>query len=198
MLTQRELARTLLPIGHLDKAETRRMASELGFCVAAKPDSQEICFVEDGDYAKFVIDRVPELASAGPIVDADGTKLGEHNGLARYTVGQRKGLGIAAPQPLFVTSIDAARNALVVGSREDLKRDSLRADGVKWAWQPPAVSTAVLAQTRAHARALPAEVIMADDDVFEIRFAEPYDGVSPGQMCVLYGDDEVLGAGTIR
>jgi tRNA-specific 2-thiouridylase len=198
MLTQRELARTLLPIGHLDKAETRRMATELGFCVAAKPDSQEICFVEDGDYAKFVIERVPELAAAGPIVDADGTTLGEHNGLARYTVGQRKGLGIAAAQPLFVTSIDAARNALIVGPREDLKRDSLRADGVKWAWQPAGVSTPVLAQTRAHARALPAEVTAVSDDTFEISFAEPYDGVSPGQMCVLYGDDEVLGAGTIR
>jgi len=198
MLTQRELARTLLPIGHLDKTETRRLASELGFCVAAKPDSQEICFVEDGDYAKFVIERVPQLAAAGPIVDADGAQLGEHNGLARYTVGQRKGLGIAAAQPLFVTSIDATRNALIVGPREDLKRDGLRADGAKWSWQPPAGSTRVLAQTRAHARALPATVISATDDAFEIRFDEPYDGVSPGQMCVVYQDDEVLGAGTIR
>jgi tRNA-specific 2-thiouridylase len=197
MLTQIELSRTLLPIGHMDKSETRQRAADMGFCVAAKPDSQEICFVEDGDYAKFVIERAPELAAPGPILDDAGKQLGEHHGLARYTVGQRKGLGIAAPQPLFVTTIDTARNALVVGTREALRRDGLQADGARWTFERPAAGVAVLAQTRAHSRAWPAELIAADDDAFELRFDEPQGGVSPGQMCVLYQENEVIGAGTI-
>jgi tRNA-specific 2-thiouridylase len=197
MLTQAELMRTLLPIGHLHKDETRRRAAELGFCVAAKPDSQEICFVEDGDYARFVIERAPELATPGPILDSEGKQLGEHHGLARYTVGQRKGLGIAAPQPLFVTSIDTARNALMVGTREDLKREGLTAESVKWAHRLPAPGATVMAQTRAHARPWPVRVVDASAASFAIEFIEPQAGVSPGQMCVLYQEDEVLGAGTI-
>ncbi len=197
MLTQKELSRTLLPIGHLNKEETRRMAAELGFCVAAKPDSQEICFVEDGDYARFVIERAPQMAVAGPIVDEAGQQLGEHRGLARYTVGQRKGLGIAATQPLFVTRIDARSNTLVVGPRESLGRAGLRAEGARWTHQLPALGSPVLAQTRAHARPFAAELVDLADDTFEIRFIEPQLGISPGQMCVLYQDDEVLGAGTI-
>jgi tRNA-specific 2-thiouridylase len=197
MLTQGELARTLLPIGHLNKDETRRRAAELGFCVAAKPDSQEICFVEDGDYARFVIERAPELAAPGPILDNDGRELGEHRGLARYTVGQRKGLGIAAPQPLFVTSIDTARNALVVGPRDALKRDGLVAENAKWSSAPIAAGAELLAQTRAHASPWPVKVVAASADGFEIAFNESQAGVSPGQMCVLYAGDEVVGAGTI-
>jgi len=198
MLTQTELSRTLLPIGHMDKSETRQRAAEMGFCVAAKPDSQEICFVEDGDYAKFVIERAPELATPGPIIDDEGKQLGEHHGLARYTVGQRKGLGIAAPQPLFVTTIDTARNALVVGTREALRRDGLSAEGARWTFELPKAGEAVLAQTRAHARAWPATLVQADSETFALQFDEPQAGVSPGQMCVLYQENEVIGAGTIN
>jgi tRNA-specific 2-thiouridylase len=202
MLRQEELSRTMFPIGHMEKEETRRIAEELGFCVAKKPDSQEICFVEDGDYARFVTERVPELATAGPILNESGEKLGDHGGLARYTVGQRKGLGIAAPIPLFVTKIDAAQNALIVGGRDSLNRDGLSCEGARWAWQPIESGQRVLAQMRAHARAVSAQVVSATESDFEIRFDEPQAGVSPGQMCVLYrGDetegDEVLGAGTI-
>lgn len=197
MLTQKELARTLLPIGGMHKEETRAMAAAMGFCVAAKPDSQEICFVEDGDYARFVEDRLPVLATAGPIMDESGNKLGEHHGLARYTVGQRKGLGIAAPEPLFVTKIDAAQNTLVVGPREDLAVERLCAAAAKWTFTPAPSGERVLAQMRAHARAVPAVLENVSSDNFELRFEEPHIGVSPGQMCVLYRDDEVVGAGTI-
>jgi tRNA-specific 2-thiouridylase len=198
MLTQKELARVLLPIGNMSKAETRARAAELGFCVAAKPDSQEICFVADGDYARFVEERLPELATAGPIQDSEGKVLGQHSGLARYTVGQRKGLGIAAPEPLFVTKIDAANNALVVGPRESLACESLRANNAKWSQTIPQAGDGVLAQMRAHAAAVPVHVESADEEYFELRFDEPHGGVSPGQMCVLYRGDEVLGAGTIE
>jgi tRNA-specific 2-thiouridylase len=197
MLTQAELSRTLFPIGHLDKPETRRLAAELGFGVAAKPDSQEICFVEDGDHARFVAERVPQMAVTGPIVDESGHKLGEHNGLARYTVGQRKGLGISAPLPLFVTRIDVRDNSLVVGPREALLGAGLSAARARWATAPVAVGRNVGAQLRAHAAPVEGVVTAAGDTNFSIEFAEPNGGVSPGQMCVLYDGDEVLGAGTI-
>jgi tRNA-specific 2-thiouridylase len=198
MLTQRELSRTLLPIGHLEKEETRRLAAELGFCVAAKPDSQEICFVEDGDYAKFVTTRAPQMAIAGEIVDSEGTKLGEHHGLAHYTVGQRKGLGIAAPAPLYVTKIDVEANRVVVGPREALGVQTLEARDAKWAFAPVEAGARVGAQLRAHGEAAPATITDADAHGFALSFDDPYSGVSPGQMCVLYRDNEVLGAGTIR
>jgi tRNA-specific 2-thiouridylase len=197
MLTQSELARTLLPIGAMTKDETRRRAAELGFCVAAKPDSQEICFVADGNYARFVEERVPELTAVGPIVDEGGKVLGEHQGLARYTVGQRKGLGIAAPEPLFVMKLDAKDNKVVVGTREKLAREGLTAENAKWAVAPPRAGEELFAQMRAHAAAVRARVEAADKSTFEIRFDEPHGGVSPGQMCVLYRSDEVVGAGTI-
>ena len=198
MLTQSELARTLLPIGNMSKAETRARAAELGFCTAAKPDSQEICFVADGDYARFVEERMPQLTTTGPITTEEGKVLGEHHGLARYTVGQRKGLGIAHSEPLFVTKIDAAKNALIVGTRESLACESLGATNAKWSQPIPREGEPILAQMRAHAAAIPATLESADDETFAIRFDAPHGGVSPGQMCVLYRDDEVLGAGTIE
>jgi tRNA-specific 2-thiouridylase len=197
MLTQAELARVLLPIGGMEKTETRRLAEEFGFCVARKPDSQEICFVEDGDYAKFVESRVPELAVAGPILDQDGKHLGEHKGLAHYTIGQRKGLGIAAPTPLFVTKIDTEKGAVIVGQREELRCDGFRVTKAKWTAQKLPESAAVLAQTRAHGSVTAAHVTEIGEDHFSLRFDQPQLGIAPGQMCVLYQGDEVRGAGTI-
>ncbi|MDF2439418.1 MAG: tRNA-uridine 2-sulfurtransferase [Abditibacteriota bacterium] len=197
MLRQRELSRTLLPIGHLEKEETRRIATELGFCVAAKPDSQEICFVEDGDYARFVIERAPEMATSGPILDESGKKLGEHRGLARYTVGQRKGLGIAAPIPLFVTRIDTGSNALVVGAREALACETMSAERATWTNVAPQVGDEILVQMHAHARTYPATFEACDQSSFRVRFTRAADSVTPGQLCVLYRDDEVVGSGTI-
>ena len=197
MLTQRELSRVLLPIGHLEKSETRRIAGELGMAVAGKPDSQEICFVEDGDYARFVTQRSPAMAIPGAIVNEEGAVLGEHRGLAHYTVGQRKGLGLAAPNPLFVLKIDAFSNTLVVGERTGLDRSGLRAERATWALEAPPVGTPVEAQLRAHARAHPAKLTSVSEDSFAIEFESAQAGVSPGQMCVLYEGDRVLGSGTI-
>lgn len=197
MLTQKELSRVLLPIGGIEKTETRSRAAGLGMAVATKPDSQEICFVEDNDYFKFVTQRVPAMAEPGPIVDGNGRELGKHLGLARYTVGQRKGLGIASAEPLFVTSIDAATNTLIVGGRAGLGKDGLSAQGATWTWQVPPVGQQVLAQMRAHSVPVAGEVVAAEAESFEVRFLEPSGGPTPGQMCVLYSGDEVLGAGTI-
>jgi tRNA-specific 2-thiouridylase len=198
MLTQQELSRVLLPIGDMEKSATREKAASLGFCVAAKPDSQEICFVADGDYASFVEERLPQLKTPGAVVSESGEKLGEHRGLARYTVGQRKGLGIASHEPLFVTKIDAVNNAIVVGPRESLGRETLSARGAKWAQAIPKSGEKLAAQTRAHSKAMECEIESAGEYEFSIRFENPHPGVSPGQMCVLYRGDEVIGAGTIK
>ena len=201
MLTQRELSRVLLPIGHLEKPETRRIAGELGMAVAGKPDSQEICFVADGDYARFVTERAPQMAAPGPIRDAHGQHLGEHRGLAHYTVGQRKGLRLAAPNPLFVTRIDAASNTLVVGERAELSQSGLRAERATWAIEVPQAGDRLEAQLRAHARTQPVTVVEASPSAFELRFegesGEAPGGVTPGQMCVLYDGARVVGSGTI-
>ena len=197
MLTQKELRRVLLPIGDMEKPLVRERAAQLGMSVATKPDSQEICFVEDGDYAKFVIDRAPQMAIPGPIFDENGVQVGQHNGLARYTVGQRKGLGIASSNPLFVTRIDAPGNALIVGSREKLGKNGFFASNATWTQQIPVAGQKVAAQMRAHSVAHPAQIVSADAEKFEIRFETPSLGVTPGQMAVLYDGDEVLGAGTI-
>lgn len=197
MLTQSELRRVLLPIGDMEKPLVRERAGELGFGVANKPDSQEICFVEDGDYAKFVIERAPQMATPGPILDADGTKLGEHRGLAHYTVGQRKGLGIAAANPLFVNRIDAENNAVIVGPRADLAHDGLACHGATWTGEIPRAGVRLEAQTRAHAVAFAGTLEWADENGFALRFDEPSGGVTPGQLCVLYDGEEVVGAGTI-
>lgn len=198
MLTQHELRRVLLPIGDMEKPLVRERAAQLGMSVATKPDSQEICFVEDGDYAKFVIDRAPQMAAPGPIFDENGAKVGNHNGLARYTVGQRKGLGIASANPLFVTKIDAANNALIVGSRDKLAHEGFNAFRATWTQGVPEVGRKVAAQLRAHSTAHPAQIAAVDGDNFEIRFDLPSQGVTPGQMAVLYDGDEVVGAGTIE
>lgn len=196
MLTQRELRRVLLPIGGIEKSETRQIAAKLGMGVASKPDSQEICFVEDGDYAKFVIARAPQMALPGPIFDTNGARVGEHRGLAHYTVGQRKGLGIAAPQPLFVSKIDTANNTLVVGPREGLAHAGLSADGATWTQSVPRVGERLAAQLRSHSQAHDGTITRVDEEGFSFEFDEPT-GTTPGQMCVLYEGDEVRGAGTI-
>jgi tRNA-specific 2-thiouridylase len=198
MLTQHELRRVILPIGDMEKPLVRERAAQLGMSVATKPDSQEICFVEDGDYAKFVIDRAPQMATPGPIYDENGVKMGDHHGLARYTVGQRKGLGIASPNPLFVTKIDATNNALIVGSRDKLAHDGFNAKRATWTQGIPVAGQKVAAQLRAHSTAHPAEIVTADAEHFVIRFDQPSQGVTPGQMAVLYNGDEVVGAGTIE
>ena len=145
-----------------------------------------------------VTQRAPQMAQPGAILGQAGELLGTHNGLAHYTVGQRKGLGIAAPEPLFVTKINVANNALTVAPREALQTNGLRADDVKWSWKIPTTGMAVEAQTRAHSRPWPATLLSADEQGFELRFDDSQSGVSPGQLCVLYDGDAVVGAGTIE
>jgi len=200
MLSQEELAHTRFPIGEMNKTETRRIASELGLRTATKPDSQEICFVRDGDTAAYIHDRVPAASVPGPIVDRDGSVLGMHRGIGHYTVGQRKGLGISLGQPIFVTSIDPSSNQVRVGQRDDLGVGGLVATEASFVTSAPLPGTRVSIQHRAHGEVHPGHVVRTRGETFEVAYDHAVQAVAPGQSAVLYsGSDpeEVLGGGII-
>ena len=197
-LTQDQLARAIFPVGDLSKSAVREQARRLGLAVADKPDSQEICFVPDGDYASFVAKQLPDVERGGAIVDEHGRQLGTHGGVHRFTVGQRKGLGIAAGTPMYVLKIDADAQAVTVGPRDALERASLMASSVNWiAIAPPTEWTAVSAQIRHRHAPAPGRVRALPDARAEFVFDTPQPAVTPGQAVVFYDGDEVVGGGWI-
>ena len=197
-LTQDQLARTLFPLGGLVKERTREIAAAMGLATATKPDSQEICFVPDNDYAGFLSKRAPESMRRGKIVDASGNVLGEHAGVARYTIGQRKRIGARSPVPLYVNEIRADTNEVVVGSNDDLLSASMIAGDFNWIHPRTRGVLAVEAKVRYTMRATPARLRALDGDDVEVTFDEPQRAVTPGQSVVCYQGDEVVGGGIIR
>lgn len=196
---QAELARTLFPVGDLRKDEVRREAERLGLPVAAKPDSQEICFVADGRYADFVERVAAARVREGEIRDEQGRGLGRHGGVQRFTIGQRKGLGIAARDPLYVTGIDAGDATVIVGTRDALARGGLVADGLVWtAGRAEAPGARFDVRIRYRHQAVPATLAAADGNRAHVFFDTPEDAVSPGQAAVFYRGDEIIGGGWIR
>jgi tRNA-specific 2-thiouridylase len=198
MLQQADLARLLFPIGEYSKAEVRALAAERGLASADRPESQDICFVPGGDYRNLLLEERPDSLRPGPIVDVQGRELGRHQGLPLYTIGQRRGLGIAADQPLYVTSLDVARNAVVVGPGEALERQSLAAAGVTFvsgAW--PAAPFDCQVQIRSHAEPVAARVTPDEPGRIRVAFDDPLRAVTPGQAVVMYDGDVVLGGGRI-
>ena len=197
-LTQDQLSRAAFPIGHLDKATVRRHAERLNLRVAAKPDSQEICFVPDGNYAAFVERQAPGLTRAGAIVDGGGRVLGAHGGVHRFTIGQRKGLGLSSREPLYVIAIAPDTAQVTVGPREALGRTALEASGVNWIAGTPEVSwRRVTAQIRHRHAAAPARVRALDDGRAALVFDSPQDAITPGQAVVFYDEEVVVGGGWI-
>jgi tRNA-specific 2-thiouridylase len=197
-LTQEQLAHAAFPVGHLDKDRVREEARRLKLRVASKPDSQEICFVPDGDYARFIERNAPELKRPGAIVSRDGNLLGTHNGVHRFTIGQRKGLGLSSHQPLYVLEIRPDRSEVVVGPRDALGRTTLTASSVNWiSGVAPSDWMRVTAQIRYRHDAAPARVRALDDGRAELEFDEPQAAITPGQAVVFYDDDIVVGGGWI-
>jgi tRNA-specific 2-thiouridylase len=200
MLRQSELARARFPVGEMTKPETRALAAELGLRTATKPDSQEICFVRDGDLGSYVAERIPEAAEEGAIVDSSGNRLGSHRGIGNYTVGQRKGLGIALGVPVFVSSIDAATKTLVVGPREELAVGAIETHETRAVGGNLAPGASILVQHRAHGDVFPAVVERASGSAARVIFDTPVEAVAPGQSAAFYSaadPDELIGGGII-
>lgn len=190
-LSEDELRRALFPVGEKTKGEVKAYARALGLTAAELPESQDLCFAPDGIPA-----LIPD-APTGPILDLQNRVLGEHRGLPHYTVGQRKGLGISSPEPLYVVALDPERNAVVVGPESALYASGLLAEDLQWiAGHPPASAFTCEVQIRYRGPAVPAEVTVEADRA-RVRFAQPVRAVTPGQAAVFYAGDEVLGGGTI-
>jgi tRNA-specific 2-thiouridylase len=196
------LRRMLLPVGHQTKAETRAVAHELGLTVVAdKVESQDICFVPDGDHARVIARELGADTPAlrpGPIVTVDGRTIGEHQGYARYTIGQRRGLPGGSREPLFVVAIDVARRAVVVGPREALLGRGVVAREVNWLADPLPVGARVQLRVRHRGALAAAELLRVDGDEIELALDEPVAAIKPGQSLVLYDGPRVLGGGFIE
>lgn len=200
MLGQEELAHVRFPVGGMPKTETRRIAGELGLRTAGKPDSQEICFVRGGDTGAYIEANVAEASAPGPLLDADGNVLGEHRGIGRYTIGQRKGLGISLGEPVFVTRIDPAANSVVVGTRGDLAVRRLVLETPSFVDDPVEAGEGLLVQHRAHGEVNAAVVTSSTDAEVILDYTEDVHAIAPGQSAALYsaGDpDRMVGGGLI-
>jgi tRNA-uridine 2-sulfurtransferase len=197
-LTQLQLRAARFPVGDLTKAQVRAYARERGLPVADKHDSQEICFVPDGHYAQFLERHAPAVASSGVITDAAGRVLGRHDGVHRFTVGQRKGLRLSTSEPLYVLELHPAEQAVVVGRREDLERVRCAIGNVNWiAGETPAGSVRASVQIRHRHTPGDATVTPLEDGGAEVVFDRPERAISPGQAAVFYDGDEVIGGGWI-
>ena len=198
-LTQEQLAHTLFPLCGMDKAQVRALATEYRLPVANKGDSMDICFVPDGDHAAFLRRYTGRTMPAGDFVDENGTVLGRHAGLDRYTVGQRKGLGIALGQPMYVVKLDAAANQVVLGVEGRQYADKLVAEQLNFvSVPPPEAPLAVTARIRYQAKPAAATVTMQGDGTALVTFEQLQRAVAPGQAVVFYDGDLLLGGGTIR
>lgn len=197
-LTAENLSKIILPLGEMTKAETRTLAEKLKLPVADKPDSQEICFVPNDDYKNFILRRAgdADALKTGNIVDTSGKILGRHNGVANYTIGQRKGLGIAAPQPLYVIRLDVANRQVIVGTSEELFSDELTANNVHWIYKPENFPVKLQAKIRYGFRVSDC-IVECFDDYLRVKFFEPQRAITKGQSVVFYDEDELLGGGII-
>jgi tRNA-uridine 2-sulfurtransferase len=203
-LTQDQLSRSLFPLGEMSKPEVRQVAREQNLAVAEKAESQEICFVPDGDYAGFIDrylaaeDAAEQIPGEGELIDSAGRVVGKHDGIHRFTVGQRRGIGIAAARPLYVISIDAPTNKVVIGGSDELLSTEFTATGVNWiALENPTTPVRAEVRVRYRHEPVPATIVPQDHNRACVAFDEPQRAITPGQATVFYNGDEVVGGGWI-
>ncbi len=196
MLTQQQLERIRLPIGELTKPQVRAYATRLGLRTANKPDSQEICFVGDGNYRDFLAEHFPETSRPGRIVDATGRQVGSHDGTSGFTIGQRRGLGVALQEPRYVVDIDAPTSTIVIGDRDDLLVKGCIVRDMSFVTGRPPLETAIQVKVRYRSRPVAAQMVAVDSG-WQVDFDDPQAAVAPGQAAVLYHRDLVIGGGTI-
>jgi len=198
MLGQVELAHTIFPVGEHTKGEVRALAAERDLAVADRTESQDLCFLADGDYRRFLRERAPQALRPGLIMDRSGRILGEHEGLALYTIGQRRGLGISAPQPHYVLDLDPSRNAVVIGTADELGQRELLAEEVSYvAGKPPSKPLDVTAKIRYQAHEAPARWIPLGHGRARVVFDDPQRDITPGQGVVAYRGEVLIGGGII-
>ena len=198
-MTADQLSKIILPLGDKSKEETRALAEKLNLPVAHKPDSQEICFVPNDDYKSFLLnnaDKNSEAFQPGEIIDVNGKVLGKHNGTAFYTIGQRKGLGIAAENPLYVVKLDVKTRQVIVGGADDVFASSLTADNIHWIYNPTFPLKAS-AKIRYGSKVANCVVNQCEDGKVKVDFDEPQRAITAGQSIVFYDGDIVLGGGII-
>ncbi len=197
VMGQDELSKVMFPVGEFTKAQVREMAERFELPVAKKSDSQDLCFLGSDSYKDFLDRNAPDIGRKGPILTTSNEQVGEHNGLPFYTIGQRKGLGVSAPEPLFVLRKDVARNALIVGRRDEMGRSELIAERVNWIGREPEGSVSAEVKIRYKSRALPATVTPLPDNRARVVFEQPLGGIASGQGAVFYDGDRCLGGGII-
>lgn len=197
-LTQDQLKHTLMPLGDYTKDEVRAIAKDLGLAVATKPDSQEICFVPDDNYAGYIEEATGKPSKAGNFVDKDGKVVGKHKGLIHYTIGQRKGLGLSMGKPVFVQKLDSSKNEVVVGDNEDLFKHTVTANQLNFMpFDKLEGSLRCSGKIRYNQKPEPCTIRMIDEDTLICEFDEKQRAITPGQALVLYSGEELIGGGTI-
>jgi tRNA-specific 2-thiouridylase len=199
VLAQDKLSKALFPLGEYSKSEVRNMARKFSLPVAERPDSQDLCFLGNGDYREFLQRNSVQDLSAGDILNSQGEILGRHKGLAMYTIGQRRGLGLSSPVPLYVIEKDLRKNALMIGSKEDLNRQRLWAKNVNWvSIEPPSKPIHAQVKIRYKSSEEPAIINPVEDGFVEVKFDHKIKGITPGQAAVFYDGDICLGGGIIE
>ncbi len=197
-LTQEQMTYVRFPLGGMTKDEVRGHAARLGLKVAEKAESQDICFVPDGDYVRFLEEQRGSGALNGEIVHVDGQVLGRHQGTYRYTIGQRRGLGLSWPQPLYVVGIDAEKRQVIVGEKPFLSRSYCYVDNLNWLIAPPVAPIEAACRIRYRHQEAPSLISCQGDGSVRVDFRQPQSGVTPGQVAVFYDGDRVLGGGWIK
>jgi len=198
VLNQEQLSKAVFPLGDYSKSEIRQLARELELPVADRPESQDLCFLGDGDYREFLGRNSKQNQPGGLILNSQGEFLGNHDGLARYTIGQRRGLGLSSPIPLYVLEKDQSRDVLIVGSKDDLDREKLFANGVNWvSIEPPRNPIQAKVKIRYKSNDESATIYPTQSESVEVKFDQKVKGITPGQAAVFYQDDICLGGGII-
>ncbi len=199
VMGQAQLSKTMFPVGEYAKTEVREIAARFGLPTASKKDSQDLCFLGDGDYRRFLREHAPEVMTAGVIVRRDGEVVGEHSSLANYTIGQRRGLGVYGSEPLYVIGMNPAQNALVVGTAEELGGNELTAKRVNWvSGVTPTEPFRAQAKIRYKAKPVPATITPLEGGRMRVVFDAPLRDITPGQGAVVYDGDVCLGGGIIE